>query len=72
MLYLFSEVFPKILYSVRKLLELQNSYIKYVVCPTCHRQYKQSDCVLRGPSGETSLKGENWTKIQVCTIMYNL
>ncbi len=44
---LFSEGFPRTLYSLRKSLKLQSSYMKYVVCPKCHKLYNESQCVVK-------------------------
>ena len=45
----FSEAFPRTNYSLRKPLKLQKLYVKYLVCPRCHRIYKEleSECLVR-------------------------
>ena len=41
-----AKTFPTTLYSLRKCLKLKTSYITYVVCPRCHRLYKESECLV--------------------------
>lgn len=52
----FSEIFPKTLYSLRKCLKLKKNYVKYVVCPRCHRLYDESECIIKELGVEKSLK----------------
>ena len=56
MLVLFSKSFPTTLYSLRKHLNLKGTYITYVVCPRCHKLYKESQCLLNIGGIETSFK----------------
>ena len=50
----FSEAFPRTHYSLCKPLKLQKSYVKYVVCPRCHRIYKEleSECLVSCQMGD--------------------
>lgn len=52
----FSENFPKTLYSLRKNLKSVKSFSKYVVCPSCHRLYQESECIVKECGVESSLK----------------
>lgn len=52
----FSEAFPRTNYSLRKPLKLQKLYVKYLVCPRCHRIYKEleSECLVRCQMGDNT------------------
>lgn len=52
----FTDGFPKTLYSIKKALNLSNTYYEYVVCPHCHTLYNKSDCIVQLPVGERGLK----------------
>ena len=52
----FSEAFPRTIYSLHKPLKLQKLYVKYLVCPRCHRIYKEleSECFSKMSNGRQS------------------
>ena len=53
----FAKTFPTTLYSLRTFLKLESVYVKYVVCPKCHKLYKESQCWKKGLHGvATSLR----------------
>ena len=45
--YIFSFVkaFPSTIYSLQKYLKLKKSFVKFVVCPRCHKLFNESMCV---------------------------
>jgi len=36
--------FPRMLYSLKKKLDIKSDLTQFCVCPTCHTLYKEKDC----------------------------
>ena len=47
----FADTFPRTLYSLRKQLMIKNSFVEYVVCPSCHKLYAKDKCTVKSSSG---------------------
>ena len=47
----FADTFPITLYSLRKQLTIKNSFVEYVVCPSCHKLYVKDKCTVKSASG---------------------
>lgn len=47
----FVKCLPKTLYSARKSLENEDSFVKYVCCPKCSSLYQMDDCIVKKRDG---------------------
>lgn len=51
--------FPRTLYSLRKTLQLTTPLQRFVVCPTCHKLFKEDQCVIVSGGIKISRKCDN-------------
>ena len=51
--------FPRTLYSLRKTLQLTTPLQRFVVCPTCHKLFKEDQCVVVSGGIKISRKCDN-------------